>query len=102
MTDPRLLLLHPGDNVLVLRDQVAAGELVAVEGAKVRVQVALGLGHKLARRPIAAGEKVVKYGAPIGSASAAIATGEHVHTHNLRSDYTATHLRGGQRVGEGA
>jgi hypothetical protein len=102
MTDARLLLLHPGDNVLVLRDQIAAGELIALEGERVRMQVALGLGHKLARRPIAAGEKVVKYGAPIGSATRAIALGEHVHTHNLRSDYTATHLRGGARVGEGA
>jgi hypothetical protein len=102
MTDPRLLLLHPGDNVLVLRDQIAAGELIAVEGEKVRIQIALGLGHKLARQPIAPGDKVVKYGAPIGSATAQIATGDHVHTHNLRSDYTATHLRGGARVGEEA
>lgn len=102
MTDPRLLLLHPGDNVLVLRDQIAAGELIAVEGERVRVQIALGLGHKLARRPIAAEEKVVKYGAPIGSAVVDIAVGEHVHVHNLRSDYTATHFRGGARVGEEA
>jgi hypothetical protein len=101
-TDPRLLLLHPGDNVLVLRDQITAGELITVEGEKVRIQIALGLGHKLARRPIAPGEKVVKYGAPIGSATVAIATGDHVHTHNLKSDYTATHLRGGARVGEEA
>lgn len=102
MTDPRLLLLHASDNVLVLRDQIAAGELIAVEGEKVRIQIALGLGHKLARRPISPGEKVVKYGAPIGSATAPIAVGDHVHTHNLRSDYTATHLRGGARVGEEA
>jgi hypothetical protein len=102
MTDPRLLLLHPGDNVFVLRDQIAAGELIVVEGVKVRVQVALGLGHKLARSPIVAGGKVVKYGAPIGSATRSIAVGEHVHTHNLKSDYTATHLRGGARVGEEA
>jgi hypothetical protein len=98
MTDPRLLLLHASDNVLVLRDQIAAGELIAVEGEKVRIQIALGLGHKLARRPIAPGDKVVKYGAPIGSATRPIATGDHVHTHNLKSDYTATHLRGGARA----
>lgn len=100
MTDPRLLLLHASDNVLVLRDQIAAGELISVEGGKVRIQIALGLGHKLARRPIAPGDRVVKYGAPIGSATAPIAVGDHVHTHNLKSDYTATHLRGGARVGD--
>ena len=95
MTDPRLLLLAPGDTVFVLRDQIAAGELIVVEGEKVRVQVALGLGHKIARLPHAPGDKVVKYGAPIGSATRAIAPGNHVHLHNLKSDYTATHGRGG-------
>jgi hypothetical protein len=95
VTDPRLLLLHPGDNVLVLRDQIAGGEVIAVEGAQVTVAAPLGLGHKLARAPIPAGAQVVKYGAPIGRATVAISAGAHVHTHNLRSDYTPTHGRGG-------
>ena len=90
-TDPRLLLLAPGDSVLVLRGQIEAGEEIIVEGRPVQVPVALGLGQKIARLPIAAGEKVVKYGAPIGSASADIAQGEHVHLHNLSSNYTPTH-----------
>ena len=51
----------------------------------------LPLGHKIARRPIAAGDKVVKYGAPIGTATAAIAAGAHAHVHNIRSDYTPTY-----------
>lgn len=90
-TDPRLLLLSPGDNVYVLRGAIEAGEEIVVEGIRLRLPQRLGIGHKLARRAIVAGEKVVKYGAPIGSASAVIAPGEHVHLHNLRSDYTATH-----------
>ena len=49
------------------------------------------LGHKLARRDIAAGEKIVKYDAPIGSATAAIRAGEHAHVHNIKSDYTPTY-----------
>lgn len=90
-TDPRLLLLSPGDNVFVLRGQIEAGETVMLEGLRVTVPERLGLGHKLARRAIAPGEKVVKYGAPIGSATHAIAAGAHVHLHNLKSDYTPTH-----------
>ncbi len=99
MTDPRLLLLAPDDTVFVLRDQIAAGELILVEGVKVRVQVALGLGHKVARRAVGLEEKVIKYGAPIGSASHPISVGDHVHVHNLQSDYTATHERGGGAAG---
>lgn len=92
-SDPRLLLLAPEDNVLVLREDIAAGEPVLVDG----VTVAAGIGargHKLARRPIEPGAKIIKYGVPIGSATAPIARGEHVHVHNIRSDYTATHLVG--------
>jgi hypothetical protein len=100
-SDPRLLLLAPGDSVYVLRGPIAAGEVIAVAGRQVRVPVALGLGHKIARVAVPAGGKVIKYGAPIGSASRDIAVGEHVHLHNLRSDYTPTHGRGG-RAGEDA
>ena len=42
-------------------------------------------GHKYALRPIACGEYVIKYGEIIGRATADIATGEWVHTHNVKS-----------------
>lgn len=42
-------------------------------------------GHKIALKDIAAGELVIKYGAPIGEATADITEGEWVHTHNLRT-----------------
>lgn len=95
MTDPRLLALAPGDSVFVLRDQIAAGEVVMVEGLAVTMARALGLGHKIARVALAEGDRVIKYGAPIGRASRPIARGDHVHVHNLRSNYTPTHGRGG-------
>jgi hypothetical protein len=91
MTDPRLMLLSPGDSVYVLRDQIAAGEAVMVDGHTVTFAGALGLGHKIARVAVAAGQQVIKYGAPIGRASRAIAPGDHVHLHNLISDYTPTY-----------
>lgn len=91
LTDPRLMLLSPGDTVYVLRDQIAAGEAVMVDGVAVTFGHRLGLGHKIARLPATAGDKVIKYGAPIGRASRAIAPGDHVHLHNLVSDYTPTY-----------
>jgi hypothetical protein len=89
-TDRRLLLLHADDNVLVVRAPIAAGESVLIGNQSVTLARAMPLGHKLARRAIAVGEKVRKYGAPIGTATIAIAAGEHVHVHNLASDYTAS------------
>lgn len=90
MTDTRLLLLSPDDNVFVLRGAIDAGETVALETGNATVPTRLGLGHKIARRAIAAGEKIVKYGAPIGSATEDIPAGAHVHIHNVKSDYTPT------------
>jgi hypothetical protein len=89
-TDRRLLLLHADDNVLVTRAPIAAGEPIQIGGARVTLARNMPLGHKLARRPIAVGEKIRKYGAPIGTATSDIATGEHVHVHNIASDYTAS------------
>ena len=43
-------------------------------------------GHKYALRGIAAGENVIKYGMPIGHATAAIAKGEHVHVQNVKTN----------------
>jgi hypothetical protein len=58
-----------------------------MDGEKFNVPAAIELGHKLARRALAADTRVLKYGAPIGSMKMAVARGEHVHLHNLRSDY---------------
>ena len=91
LTDPRLMLLSPGDSVYVLRDQIAAGEAVMVEGIAVAFPQALGPRHKIARLAVPAGARVIKYGAPIGRANRTIAPGDHVHLHNLVSDYTPTY-----------
>ena len=50
------------------------------------VEVNLDDGHKYARVAIKAGEQIIKYGNPIGHATADIAMGEHVHTHNVKTN----------------
>ena len=93
MSPPKSILLHPDDNVLVCIAPIVAGEAVPVEGPVPAACDDIEVGHKLARRPIATGETILKYGAPIGSATRAIATGEWVHVHNMKSDYIPTHDR---------
>ncbi len=61
---------------------------LTVLNEKDSVAVSLQNGHKYARRAIKKGETVVKYGYPIGTATAEIAAGEHVHTHNLKTALT--------------
>jgi D-threo-aldose 1-dehydrogenase len=90
---PNSILLHPDDNVLVCIAPIFAGEAVPVERPVPAALDDIEVGHKLARRPIAPGETILKYGAPIGSATQAIAAGEWVHVHNMKSDYIPTHDR---------
>src|SRR5262249_4366190 len=90
-TDARLLLLTPRDNVLGAKARIRAGERVDIGGPVTVMPTDVPIGYKLAREAIAAGAKIVKYGAPIGSATASIAVGELVHVHNVKSDYTPTY-----------
>ncbi len=50
------------------------------------VEVNLSDGHKYAARDIGCGENIIKYGQPIGHATADIKKGEHVHTHNVKTN----------------
>ncbi len=63
------LQLHPLDNVGVLYQK----------------RESIGAGHKIALQDIPAGEKIIKYGNPIGIATQDIKAGEWVHSHNLKT-----------------
>lgn len=90
---PKAILLHPDDNILVCVVQIHEGDTVLIDGEPVVINRDIGVGHKLARRALNIGDKVFRYGAPIGSAVEAVATGEHVHMHNMKSDYIPSHTR---------
>src|SRR6185437_13878609 len=76
---PLTIRLNPTDNVVVARVDLLPG--AEVEGIAVRTPVPAG--HKLATAAIGIGEPARKYGQILGFATAAIAPGDHVHTHNL-------------------
>ncbi|MDT1060994.1 UxaA family hydrolase [Paracoccus sp. CPCC 101403] len=86
------LLLSDKDNVLVARANSPEGLEVRLEDGTAVLARAIPMAHKIARRAIAEGEVILKYGMPIGIATAAISAGEHVHVHNIRSAYTPTHM----------
>jgi hypothetical protein len=88
---PPYVRLASVDNVVVLTRPVVAGESFGgTSGERWTMTAQLDVGNKLAAVPIAAGERVIKVGMPIGTATHAVAPGAHVHTHNLRSDYIPT------------
>ena len=78
-----VLRVHPRDNVLVALRDLQPGETVRLPSDELVVKSVVPRGHKLAAGGIDAGAAVRKYGWPIGLATRDIASGEHVHTHNL-------------------
>jgi altronate dehydratase len=88
----KVIIIHGKDNVATALEPLAAGSSLVVDiggtAERVTILADIPVGHKVALRPISAGENVVKYGEPIGQASSAIAAGEHVHVHNVMSHGT--------------
>lgn len=50
------------------------------------VEIDLTDGHKYARQDLQIGDLIIKYGNPIGHATAPIRKGEHIHTHNMKTN----------------
>ena len=85
--------LSPLDNVAVCARTLKAGEPIDVEGIALVVVQKIDLGHKIALSPLKSGDKIVKYGMSIGSATQPVAAGDWVHIHNMQSDYIPAHSR---------
>lgn len=89
-----LFRLSDADNVAVARTPLKAGEIARGAGPALACAEDVPAGFKVAVRAIAPGDRIIKYGAAIGSATRHIRAGEVVHLHNMKSDYIATHGRG--------
>jgi altronate dehydratase len=88
-----VMVISDRDNVATALETLAAGREIDVSGQRLVVREAIPSGHKVALQAIAAGEAVIKYGSPIGTATLPITPGDHVHVHNLASSRGRGDLR---------
>ncbi len=79
----KTFIINEKDNVAVALVDLKAGDIIE-SGTAVKNNIPMG--HKIALCDIKSGEKIIKYGYPIGSAKEDIVAGSHIHTHNLKSD----------------
>lgn len=87
-TAKRCFQVQAADNVATMLEDTEQGAVTvcgAEESREIHALGAIPLGHKIAVRGIERGEAVIKYGVPIGIATASILRGEWVHLHNCRS-----------------
>ncbi|MDE6442144.1 MAG: altronate dehydratase family protein [Clostridia bacterium] len=76
------IIINELDNVAVALTDLKAGE--THEGVELLEDITKG--HKFALTHIEEGEQIIKYGNPIARATQNISAGEHVHTHNVRTN----------------
>jgi hypothetical protein len=79
------LVISERDNVATALEMLEPGRTLELAAGRVVVRDRIPPGHKVAIAAIAPGEQVRKYGSAIGTATAGIAPGAHVHTHNVAS-----------------
>jgi altronate hydrolase len=80
MAPTPVIRLHPDDSVVIARAALLPGVEVA---PGVMAAERIPAGHKVAVKPVAVGEPVMRYGQIIGFATQPIAPGRHVHVHNI-------------------
>ena len=79
------IVISAADNVATALEALEPGRTVRIGAVTITTTEMIPRGHKVALRAIGSGDRVIKYGSPIGNASSDIAPGAHVHTHNVAS-----------------
>ena len=82
----KILILDSRDNIAVCLADLSVGEIIEQDDISIKVLNNIPRGHKIASRPIAKDDGIIKYGERMGHATASISVGEHVHTHNVLGD----------------
>lgn len=91
---PRILIASNADSVGIALAPLAPGNVIG----SVTITEPIAAGHKFAVAAHKQGDAVIKFGQPIGLASAAIPIGAHVHVHNVRFAPSDAQLAVGTRI----
>ncbi len=78
--------INPKDNVIVALKDLPINHIINLEEISIELKNDVNQGHKIAIKEIKKNENIIKYGVPIGHALEDIKIGEHVHTHNIKTN----------------
>jgi altronate hydrolase len=81
-----ILVLQQNDNVGIALRDLRAGDVVQLEDGDITIVDSVPTGHKVALADLQVGTQILKYGHPIGHATAPITRGQWIHAHNLKTN----------------
>lgn len=79
----KILQVHPGDNVLVALQDLAAGEVVAWNNIAYELKEAIPAKHKFTMQPLKASDAITMYGVLVGKAKTDLPVGVRISTENI-------------------
>lgn len=79
----KIVIINEKDNCAVALHALGDGEVLSIDGNQLIIADNIPRGHKFALKDIEKGDRVVKYGYTIGTATESIHKGQHIHTHNI-------------------
>ena len=77
--------INPSDNVSVALVPLSKGTVVKLDDTTLTLAEDIMQGHKFSLKNLKPGDSIIKYGNPIGHATAEIPAGSWIHTHNLKT-----------------
>ena len=77
--------INPLDNVAVALSPLAKGTVIELDDTTLTLAEDIMQGHKFSLKNLKPGDSIIKYGNPIGRATADIPVGSWIHTHNLKT-----------------
>ena len=77
--------INPLDNVAVALQPLAKGTVIELDDTTLTLTEDIMQGHKFSLKNLKPGDSIIKYGNPIGRATADIPVGSWIHTHNLKT-----------------
>ena len=77
--------INPSDNVAVALVPLSKGTVIKLDDTTLTLTEDIMQGHKFSLKNLKPGDSIIKYGNPIGHATAEIPAGSWIQTHNLKT-----------------
>lgn len=81
-----LIRISENDSVAVALKDLESDNTYLLDNMSITLKDDIPFGHKVSLYDIKENENIIKYGQPIGHAKCEIKKGQHVHTHNLKTN----------------
>lgn len=82
----KYIIISPTDNVAVAIQELHPSDVVSTPHGDIVIKSDIPVGHKFALMDLPLGTNIIKYGYPIGHSIVDVHVGEHVHTHNIKTN----------------